>query len=205
MAARVGRHLATLGLILTLFTTRTPAQVGGFSEPIVLRTQIVSSAVIATWGGAGDAGGGDLSRLRFLVLWRGAPGWMWPGPFGTRGESRGGRPGMLPRVIGQQISVGSITFGLDVDLEIDVAHIGAEEIPLRVSNVILVDQVDRTAGRPVIRKMWVAPDLPAPDRFEVVIQREPELRAFIRCDVHFQDLTQEEVARLLCAKTLEER
>ena len=60
--------------------------VGGLGEPTVLRTQVVSSAVIATWGGAGDAGDGDLSRLRFLVLWRGAPGWIWLGPFGTRGQ-----------------------------------------------------------------------------------------------------------------------
>jgi hypothetical protein len=198
--------MATAGLILALFAARALAQLGGLNEPIPLRSQPVSPAVIATWG-SGYEGSAGPHRLQFLVLWRGVPGWLWPGPFSTHGEFLGGGADdrIPPRVIGQQISVGIVTFALKVDVQAGVAHIGDEAISLRESNVILVDQVDSLAELRVVRRMWVAPELPAPDRFEVVIQREPELRAFIRRDVHFQDLAQEEVARLLCARTLERR
>ena len=174
-------------------------------EPVAISSRIVTSAVIATWGARYDDSVGP-AKLEFLVLWRGTPGWVWPGPFGTttKGTPRPiGPDGDLESdVVGQQIAVGKIAFDVTVDRFARVARIRDRRIPLREANVILVDQVDGAEGLRIARTMWVDPRLAAPDRFQIVIQRSPELRAFVRCDVHFQDPVKEQVGRLLCSGTL---
>lgn len=197
--------MTSVGLALLLFAAKPLAQSGGHKEPIPLMSQAVSSAVVATWGSGFVENA--IPRLQFLVLWRGTPGWIYPGAFGTRSAYLGGTGdnSILPPMMRQQISVGNITFALSVDVPSSVARIGDEEISLHAFNVILVDHVDSAGGPQIVRRMWVAPEIPASDRFEVIIQREPELRAFLRCDVQFQDPSQQAVARLLCSKTLQER
>jgi hypothetical protein len=68
--------------------------------------------------------------------------------------------------------------------------------------VILVDQAESAEGSRIVRTMWVDPHLPAPGRFQVVIQRSPELRAFVRCDVQVPDPNLQNVLTILCADTL---
>jgi hypothetical protein len=156
-------HVTTAVLAVTLSTSFALGQsVTARPEPVPIGSRPISSAVIATWGSRYDDSDGP-PRLEFLVLWRGAPGWLWPGPFGTTGSGEPARIGPDGRlefsVVGQRISVGNITFELTVDVRGKVAHIRDQKISLRETNVILVDQVDSPEESRIVRTMWVDPNL----------------------------------------------
>ena len=203
MARRSCSLAPVMWLTAALLGSDAMAQTEPFREPATLRSQFVSPAVIATWGAVGGALGQD--RLRYLVLWRGSPGWVWPGPFGARGQMIGGTDERKdpPQSVSQQLFVGKITFGLTVNLRASVVQIEGQEFDLHKSNVFLVDRLDEPDAPRVVRQMWVDPEIPAGDTFEAVIRREPELRAFIRCENVFLDPAQAEVARVLCMRTLD--
>lgn len=175
-------------------------------DPVPIASRPVSPAVIATWGS--DTADDGSPRLTFLVLWRGTPGWVWPGPFGTTTTGDPQQVGVDDRRqtgrLRQQISVGRTTFDVTVNASSGVATIHDQRIDLRKTNVVLVDDVNTGAGMRIARTLWIDPQLPAPDRVQAVIRRSPELRDFLRCDAHFDDPAKEQVARALCAMTIGE-
>lgn len=170
-------------------------------QDALLRTETVSAVVMASSSIRSD-GGVAPYRLALLVLWRGDRGWILRGGSGaTRGEVIGSEQRPTPQIMGHQISVGNLTFGLRIDFLTNTVDIGGGEvISLQDVNVLLVDAIDRPPR--LVQRMWVDPNLQTPD-FAAVIKREPALRDFLRCDDHYTDPTQEQMARVLCSRTLD--
>jgi hypothetical protein len=161
-------------------------------ERSALQSRFVSPDVVATWSfGAGSAGH---DALRFLVLWRGTPGWAGrAGFFGTQGTS-------VSRFdFAQQILVGPQVFTVAADLRQPQALIDGNEVDLRSSNVFFVDRVDETSTPRALDAIWVEPEVPADVAVETIIRREPMLRAFLRCESVAQT---DPIGGTLCKRTL---
>lgn len=151
----------------------------------------VSASVVVTTIAHNEADG--TSILDVAVFWRGTPGWFTAGDPG--GQSGGwtstglpdGRPGPEIHFIG----VDGLRLEVQFDPATDRVRIQDQSISSQSANVILVDDVDGTAGPRIVETMRVEPRFPG--RFvdiDTVVRRHPALFPFLRCEMRFPDQPQ---------------
>jgi hypothetical protein len=200
MYRRVGLLLLFGSTAVMLVSAQRRMELDELESYFVAPDVVASSSVTA-----GSPGHGT---LRVLVLWRGTIGWAQRGYSqhitGTAAPITPEAP--FPRWMSQKMIVGNGT--LDVRLDFQALLVEIDHQPpfdLRRANVFLVDSIDEASGRP-IRALWVDPDvpadaaLPASKVVSAIIRREPDLRAFLRCDA--VDSDKGPIRQLLCDATL---
>jgi hypothetical protein len=162
----------------------------------------LSPTTVAYWQ-QHDNGDGTGS-LDLLVLWRGTPGWFFGG-----GGSAGG--GGIHGGFGQWRGTHSMTYG-DVTLTMEltsqskgfdpagtVVKVLDREIPLRDTNVILIDGADSKTPT-IVGTRYVDPHFTGRDPVAAVVKRTPELFEFLRCDIMLPDPNQQAMIALVCGQ-----
>jgi len=163
--------------------------------------RLLSPTTVAYWQ-QHDNGDGT-GWLDLLVLWRGSPGWFFRGGSSSGGGIHGG--------FGQWQGTHAMTYG-DVTLTMEftseskdfdpastVVKILDREIPLRDTNVILIDGADSTMPI-VVGTRYVDPHFIGRDPVAAVMKRTPELFEFLRCDVTLPDRNQQAMMALVCGQ-----
>jgi len=146
----------------------------------------VSPSVLATTMSVVDAAG--RGTLELLVLWRGSPGWFRKSG-GASGSGGGGTMGAGPgpMVRTEWVSQGGVSLRVRFDSVARRAWIQDNEIVLNDANVVLVDDVDSSAGPQIVRTLRIDPEYEtAPMRpmpTHMFIRRSPELVEFLQCDL----------------------
>ena len=140
-------------------------------------------------------------ELSLVVLWRGSPGWFSRGGNGSGGG--GGGSSSAGRQFGSLwLTYGGKSFSVELDYTAGIARLLEQDIQLRETNVVLVDDVDSDAGARIVGRHWVDPKLPerpaldpgasaadqslamiASDPLLAAIRRDPALGAYLQCDV----------------------
>ncbi len=201
MYRRVGLLLLFGSTAVTLVSAQRRMELDELESYFVAPDVVASSSVTA-----GSPGHGT---LRLLVLWRGTPGWAQRAGYSQNitGAAAPITPeAPYPRWMSQEMIVGNVT--LDVRLDFQALLVEIDHQPpfdLRRANVFLVDPIDEASGRP-IRALWVDPDVPADAELpasavvSAIIRREPDLRAFLRCDA--VDSDKGPIGQRLCDATL---
>lgn len=158
--------------ITTLLLVATPA-----AQVSTSLDRPISATVVGSWMTRGD-------QLTLLVLWRGTPGWFWRGDeHGSGAFRRGDRED-------QQVRYGNYTLRVDFDFQRGTATITDRVLSLRETNVVMIDFVDSVGGPAIVETRHVKPTVPATvdagARFDaglVVVAREPDLFAFLQCEL----------------------
>lgn len=173
-----------------------------------LRSPVASPPQVAPAGGENRE---SSAMLEVLVLWRGTPGWfLEPGPGGGSSVSfdsgafypRPGRDASRPAAggvpaggrLGSSVSIHQGRVRLELRFEPESATVYVQEHPVSLhdDNVVLVDDVDDSAGPRVAGTLRIDPRfavrcLDEPpyllDGVETLLQRSEGLRAFLRCDM----------------------
>ena len=164
--------------------------------------RVISPAVVAYWQ-QHDTGDGT-GRLDLLVLWRGTPGWF------TRGNGTSGS-GRTSGGFGQWHAAHAMTYG-DISLVIElqssskdfdpattIVKILDRDIPLRDTNVVLIDGVD-SGKATIIRTLRVEPQFVGSDPVAAVVKRSPELFEFLQCDATLPDPQMQSMMTFLCGQ-----
>jgi len=155
---------------------------------------VLSASVVGGWfthvNGSGEG------VLDLLVLWRGSPG--WPLTRSSGGTSGGSTPFSTRR--GMTVSRGDRSFYAAFSSSPRTYQIEDETKPLGDANVVLVDDVDSPAGPRVVKTLRVDPVMPDRRRIELVLERSPELVAYLRCDARLADARKQMAIDLLCAR-----
>ena len=195
----LGALLGALTLLVSLVAPHQagpPQEVGGS-----MGSGLVSASVVATWIVRKQSD--SPSELQLLVLWRGTTGWS------MKGESSGSTAHMSTRTDGNDrgvvvahISEGGIALALEFDGNKRFARVQDTEVPLGSDNVILVDAVDDPGGLRVVDTLEVDGRLPDDEASaaEVIIRRNPELYAYLRCDDKVPDAATQSMIDLVCAR-----
>jgi hypothetical protein len=142
---------------------------------------IVSATVVAAYCGHRE---GDDEVMDVVIAWRGQPGWFQrrDGMTGSRG-SRTFAGGLKGRVSQAQV-YGGVTLAFDADFDAGTVLIGAQTIPLKGVNTILIDDVERPEERRVSPPFWIEPRLPLSGDVNLALaRRSPALRSFLRCEI----------------------
>ena len=191
--------LGFLTLLATLGATQAGPPVGEVAGS--MGSGLVSPSVVATW--IVRKAPGSESELQLLVLWRGTTGWS------MKGESSASSSQMSTRADGKDRGV-VVTHidegGIGLDLEFDgnqrVARVQDKEIPLGSHNVILVDAVDDPEGLRVVDSLEVDGRVPDDEASaaEVIIRRNPELYAYLRCGDKLPDADTQSMIDVVCAR-----
>jgi hypothetical protein len=148
----------------------------------------VSPSVLATQMCVVDAAG--RGTLELLVLWRGSPGWFRKGG-GASGSGSGGGgtmgAGPGPMVRTEWVSQGGVSLTVRFDPVARRAWIQDKDVALNDANVVLVDDVDSSAGPHVVRTLRIDPEYQTaplrPMPAHMFIRRSPELVEFLQCDL----------------------
>lgn len=150
-------------------------------------TAPVSLSVLATQMCVVDTAGNG--TLELLVLWRGTPGWFRKSGGGASGSGGGGSMGAGPgpMIRSAWVSQGGVNLSVRFDPVARTAWIQDAEIAMNDANVVLVDDVDSSAGPRVVRTLRIDPayqTTPAtPAMAQLFIRRSPELVEFLQCGV----------------------
>jgi hypothetical protein len=183
------RSALIVSLIVACTTSSSWAQKSGF-DSWTAGSGEVSPSVVATW----EAHNAPISSptanqpvgpllLDLLVLWRGSPGWFVDGGMEAGGSSHLHKLSSRGRVL-----------ELRFDPERRRVQIGGKAITLEAANVLLLDNVDRP-GEITVSTATVDPAFPrefgragaAMDPLGSMLQRSPELLAFLRCQPSSSD------------------
>ena len=195
MRLRHRSHLpALIAMVLAIAAARAQTPAGS--------NRTLSPTTVAYWQ-QHDNGDGTGS-LDLLVLWRGSPGWFFRG-----GSSSGG--GGVHGGFGQWQGTHAMTYG-DVTLTMEftsqskdfdpastVVKILDREIPLRDTNVILIDGADSKTPT-IVGTRYVDPHFAGRDPVAAVVKRTPELFEFLRCDLTLPDSNQQAMMALVCGQ-----
>jgi hypothetical protein len=171
-----------------------PEAVGGSSGSPVLSPTVVATFIIRTPPKG-------TPELELLVLWRGTPGW-----FMREGSSESSSSGVSlgpgeSGIVVERLSYGGIQLDLEFERGKRIARIQGREIALDTANVILVDDVDGSAGPQVAGSLQVDPAVhDEPAGIEVIIRNNPELYLFLRCDARLPDATAQPMFDSICAR-----
>jgi hypothetical protein len=164
---------------------------GQAAGPMSSSTLRVSASVVATtiWHTQPDG----TSTLDVTVFWRGTPGWSTaadPGALSNGGTSAGlgdGRPATATHYIG----VGDLRLEVQFDPVTGRVRIQDQSISSQSANVILVDEVDSTAGPRIVETMRVESRFPGGFvDIDTVVRRHPALLPFLRCDARYPNQRQ---------------
>jgi hypothetical protein len=160
----------------------------------------VSPAVVATWIVRREPRAS--AELDLLVLWRGEPGWfMAEGAGESRGVTMTAEGEDSRGIVVEHLTYGDVRLNFEFDQRKRTARVQDQEITLGSANVILVDEVDGETGPRIAGSLEVDPRFPdAPDDIAVIIRRNPELYAYLRCDAKLPDATVQTMIDTLCAR-----
>ncbi len=149
----------------------------------------ISPTVFATW--VTDRVGNGPVQLRLLVLWRGTPGWYFPG--GRIADSFDGSR------THHTIEYGNIRLTLDYGPGDRVA-INGREVQVGADNVVYVDDVDALAGARVVRTSRIPSKLPGSEgQIGLAIRDVPEVVAYLKCDARAADAQRQMMIEHLAA------
>ena len=136
---------------------------------------LLSSTVMATYHLSGAPGSPNLD-VKYVILWRGEPGWMGNGNARTVPGSNG-----MTRLL-----VGSHALDVAVDGTMTSATVAGTIVDLRKTNAIFVDRVDRPSAVKVIDTQFVdvqlSKTLRGRDLMRTVFHGLPTLPGFAGCD-----------------------
>jgi hypothetical protein len=209
----MSRHqLIGVALFLALSSAGVSAQQGrGFVSGGggMSTARVTSPTVVVSWNSYTAAADG--SRITFLVLWRGTPGWFSRGGGRSSGGASGGGSSGSASYSYQYFSEGGRTFTLEYDYDKRIVKMLDREISLKDTNVVLVDFVDSANGPTIVGERWIEPGPPAPpvvpgaepDPIAGIISRSPELFEYLRCGERMPDLGTPGVSQMLaflCAR-----
>jgi hypothetical protein len=174
----VGVFVVAIGL------QTAPARTSGGGDTMI------SPTVYATWVTERVANGP--AQLRFLVLWRGTPGWYFL-PGGSIAESFDGARTR------QTIERGNIRLTLDYGAG-DAVAVNGREVQLGTDNVVYVDEVDALAGGRVVRTSRMPSKLPGSEgQIGLAIPDLPEVVAYLKCDARASDAQRQMMIERLAA------
>jgi len=87
----------------------------------------------------------------------------------------------------------------DFDPATTVVKILDREIPLRDTNVILIDGADAKTPT-IVGTRYVDPTFTGRDPVAAIVKRTPELFEFLRCDITLPDPNRQAMMALLCGQ-----
>jgi hypothetical protein len=194
-------RLARMRFKIVVLVLSAIASTDSYAQTSAGSNRALSSTTVAYWQQQ-DNGDGTGS-LDLLVLWRGTPGWFARGGSSGGGGAHGG--------FGQWQGTRWMTYG-DVTLTMEftskskdfdpastVVKILDLEIPLRDTNVILIDGAD--SGMPIIvGTRYIGPRFTGADAVAATVKRTPELFEFVRCDVTLPDAAIQAMMALICGQ-----
>ncbi len=153
--------------------------------------QMMSPVVFASW--ITGRQGSEPEQLQLLVLWRGTPGWFLR-PGGSKVSSAGSGAGSHTTIV-----QGGVTLTLDFDPEARVATIHGKRLELGEDNVVLVDEVDSSAGPRVSGRLRVDRAMPgSAGQIGGVLKKSPEIISFLKCDTPVADLPGKAMLERMC-------
>jgi len=172
-------------------------------QPTAASHVALSPAVVGYWQTHDNADG--TGSLDLLILWRGTPGWFLRAN-ASSGGGIGGGGGFGHWTMNHTVTYGDITLtfelnssSADFDPATTVAKILGTEIPLRDTNVVLIDGVD--SGAPtIVGTQHVDPVFAGRDPIVAIVKRSPDLFEFMRCDVTLPDSDQQAMMSFLCGR-----
>jgi len=167
--------LVAAAILLSSGLAFLAAQSGGSSGgSAVMSPSVIGSSIITR-----DRSGAG--KLELLVLWRGSPGWFMRRT-GLGGSSMGGGGfGTL------SVRQGGLHLTATFDPTTRVARVLDEDVPLKDSNVILVDQVDDQSGPRILKTLKVETPLGNSNILNHFILATPELLDYLRCQSQVPD------------------
>jgi hypothetical protein len=153
---------------------------------------VVSPVVVASYLARREPSGENV--LDLLVLWRGSLGWH------LKGANSGGGGGGADGRRSVYLTRGATSLSLTFDANTRSSEIQGKPVPLGDHNVVLVDDVDGTAGPKVIKTMRIDPALAEPIRVEQAIRKSAELVSYLRCDLKLPNPGQQAMMDILCGR-----
>lgn len=168
------------------------AAVAAHAQTSAGSNRVISPTVVA-YSQQHDSGDGTNS-LDLLVLWRGTPGWFMRGDASAGGDS--GRGGFGHWTMTHTMSYGDIRLTIrlqstskEFEPATTVLSILDREVPLRNTNVVLIDGAD--SGTPtIVGTQHVDPTFAGPDAIAAIIKRSRDLFQFLQCDAALSDPVQ---------------